>query len=197
VISDADLCLAAQSGDTQAADQLVRRHLQLARNITRGLYIQGADQDDLHQEAMIALYVAIVSYRRTLNATFEGFAATVIRRRVASAMTAGRAGKHAILTRAHRQVRLDGSDRSDDVASISLIPDISPGPAERVEAHEQLNMLVALSRSLTEVERRSLVGIVNGHSYREIAVENGVSEKTVDNAAVRARVKLRSLLEAA
>jgi transposase len=69
-------------------------------------------------------------------------------------------------------------------------------PAEQVIATEEFARLSgALAGSLSQIERKALFGIGDGVSYEDLARANGVSVKTIDNAAQRAKRKVAEALD--
>lgn len=56
------------------------------------------------------------------------------------------------------------------------------------ELHDMFKM------HLTDLERKAVLGLLNGLAYKEIADLSGVGNKSVDNALKRAKGKLRSVL---
>lgn len=181
MISDVDLTRAAQTGDHQAADQLIRRHTGLAYGIAGDYWLPGADQDDTRQEALIALYAAAVDYRAAAGVPFEAFARIVIRRRLASAVTHARAGKHRPLTDAQRVTILPDGELGE---AITLQRDPRGDLHEQAERRQHVrDVLRAISRDLTPLERTAVLHLTNG---------GPVTSKAIDNAAHRARRKLRA-----
>ena len=75
---------------------------------------------------------------------------------------------------------------------INLIRDLnSDDPYTVLRSKEKLNDLESfLLSKLSEVEFKSYWLFLNGYSYKEIAVELNINEKSIDNALHRARKKL-------
>lgn len=193
MIHDHTLTQAAQSGDHRAADQLVRRHAGIAYRIAADFYLPGADRDDTRQEALIGLYLAVTCFRPDRGATFTTFANHCIRMRLYQAVKLADRGKHRPLTNALRVVQLD--DGETDATELAV--DHRADPALIVAQRADLRTLALGTRTLSALERVSLLGIANGHTYNQLATTTGTSTKSIDNACQRARVKLRALLEAA
>lgn len=160
--------------------ELVRQHIGVAFNIASDFFIPGASFDDVRQEALIGLLQAIRSHDPELG-PFRPFAAKVIHRRLMDAVTAALRGKQLPLTQSVRE------GRDDDHALISiidLIPDPNSDPADRFERRQELRNVLSALRALPPLERESLAHVMAGREY--------VGNKRLDNAAYRARAKLKA-----
>jgi RNA polymerase sporulation-specific sigma factor len=65
----------AKAGDEVSMEYLLKEYLSLVRKKATGLFLMGADKDDLLQEGMIGLFKAILNYDETKEASFDTFAA--------------------------------------------------------------------------------------------------------------------------
>jgi RNA polymerase sporulation-specific sigma factor len=164
----------------QSEESLVKQHYNLARGIANCYYLAGADADDVLQEALVALLIAIRSYRPAVG-KFRPFARVVIHRRLASAIKTANAEKHKMLSRATRSGTNEEHERTQIV---NLIP-AKATLEETVLQRETLHSLAAVK--LTPLERHCHQGWLAGLSYREIG-----QQKTVDNALFRAQQKFQA-----
>jgi RNA polymerase sigma factor (sigma-70 family) len=157
-------------GMTAAA--LWTKHRPLAYTIAAAWYLPGHDQDDVQQEALIALWQAATTWDPE-QAAFKTWAAIVIRRHLASCLRAATRSKQQILTQAARDV---------DAPYLHQV-------SERCETNEEIRALfVAINERLTDYERHLVLGVASGVPYGEL---DG-NPKQVDNGLFRARTKLRA-----
>jgi len=155
----------------------------LARTIAAIYHIPGCDRQDVEQEALIALWEASRTYRDDEGTTFETFAALVIRRRLLDCVKAANRIKHKQLTLA---ARVQQDDDGDVTAIVEQLPHLHQ-VTDHVEDRERLQAVLAAMRTLTQLERRCIVGIASGSTYKDLG-----PKKMVDNAVARGRKKLRA-----
>lgn len=179
--SDEQLCACAAAGETEAESILVVRYASLVRACSRPLFLAGGDSEDLIQEGMLGLLTAIRNFSPTRDASFRTYAEICIRSRLLSAVRAARGGKHAPL---NESVPFETSlfDRIDP--TLQSPEDVVIG---REEFRERLE---ALRGRLSALEARILPPYLLGLSCGEIAREQGLSPKSVDNAIQRIRRKM-------
>jgi RNA polymerase sporulation-specific sigma factor len=198
-MTDAALVLRARGGDHAATDTLVRRHEGFAGALAAEYFVMGGDSEDVRAEALHGLAKAIRDWRPGRGAAFVHFAYCCMRRQVQASIRAADRKKHRPLTSA---LRLDGPvvDTADE-ESIGLAERIadpaSPEPHEVLERRAEVATVVRTVRRLSESERRAVVGIASGRTYREVAGDLDCTPKAVDNAAQRGRRKVAMALEAA
>jgi RNA polymerase sporulation-specific sigma factor len=185
---DARLTAAAQRGEEAALQALAERYRPLVQARARGFFLDGADRDDVVQEAMIGLLNAALGYDPSLGLSFRAFATVCVRRRLVSALRASKRGKHAPL-RGYAAL---------DERSVAACHDMPRGdPAETVTRAVTLRQALAeTAGSLTALEADVLRRVVSGMSYEQVASSLGRDGKCVDNALQRARRKLRTRLTA-
>ncbi len=89
--------------------------------------------------------------------------------------------------RYHREFSLDGMDyeNSDWTTSAS--------PEEGLLAHHNIDAFYRKLSCLTDVQRRRLLAYAEGMTYREIAQEEGVQVKAVQDSIEQARKKLKKI----
>lgn len=127
----------------------------------------GASHDDLVQEAHIAFLGAIRSYDTgNGKVTFGLYAKICIRNKLVSLLR--KSSKKRFESKLGSAQSVSGE--KDHVGSLADIGDVS----------------------LSKYERAALASYLEGKSYKEIAKMLGKSEKSVDNALLRVRNKLRS-----
>jgi RNA polymerase sporulation-specific sigma factor len=194
-LTDPELAEAAQRGDADARDLLLRRHRRLAQAKSRKYFIVGGDRDDLEQEALIGLFKAVRDYRPEHLSSFRTFAELCITRQVITAIKSATRQKHQPL---NKYVSISGGrctteggergERSDE----EILPAVDTGdPADMIVAVERiLEMRAALGERLSALEVDVLSRYVAGHSYQDIGEELGRQTKAIDNAIQRIKRKL-------
>ena len=84
-MTDEQLALAAQAGDSGATRTLLEKYKNAVRAAARSFFLEGGDTEDLVQEGMIGLYLAVTDYREG-GMRFKNFAYLCIRRRIMGAV---------------------------------------------------------------------------------------------------------------
>lgn len=187
-MTDEQLALAAQRGDSNAELELLNRFRSLVNKSSRGYFLVGGDVEDLIQEGMIGLYKAIKNYSLEREASFATFASLCIRRQIQSAVRNAATQKNQILSSA-----LPIMDEDSDESGVYLISDgLSPeeillARARRAEISAKLDKL------LSELEMKVLKCYLSGLSYKQISKKTGLSKKSIDNALSRIKNKLASI----
>lgn len=179
----------AVSGESGAEDALARRYVRLVRICARPYFLIGGDSEDLLQEGMLGLLMAMREYDPGKGASFHTYAETCIRNRIQSAIRSASRKKHAPL---NDGVSLDYvlSDESQSLGDQF----ISRSPEEQVLARETEKELISASAErLSDLEARILSLYLDGLSYQEMAAETGRDTKAIDNAVQRIRKKLAPL----
>ncbi len=161
----------AAEGENDAYKTLSDKYAPLINGMAAryGKKTGGASHDDLVQEAHIAFLGAIRSYDTDNGkVTFGLYAKICIRNKLVS------------LLRKSSKKWFDGEFGSVSIPAASGEKDRAGRLADIGEA------------SLSKYERAALGSYLEGKSYKEIAKTLGKSEKSVDNALLRVRNKLRS-----
>jgi RNA polymerase sporulation-specific sigma factor len=160
--------------------ELVAEHERLARFIADKHFLPNEDRDDLRQEAMLALLLALRAYTPERGVPLQKFVSLVVTRRVISAIKLARAEKRRAQNEAVTgAVMADG----EEVDVVTLLEG-GRDPADVVVEREQMRSLVSGIRGLSPLERKAVVDFVFcGVPY--------AGSKALDNALCRARTKLR------
>lgn len=175
---DAAWVLQALNGSDEAFDLLTFRMMPLMRRLaTQYGNLPGMDTEDLLQEGLLALLTAIRAYQASLGA-FYAFAASCIRNRMLSVVRRTLSDGNAQV--AQPDELLDAIADEGQVDPATLV----------VEQEEAQRLYCRLQKRLSTLEYRVLTAHLAGKSYKEIADELSVTEKTVDNALQRIRKKL-------
>ena len=140
-------------------------------------YCRESDREDAAQEASLALYSAVKNYDKD-KSSFSSFASLCIKRSVIDC--AKRAGRK-------KNIPEELLEPIEDVS----IPDCNS--PEKIffdkEAYKALTHSIKLE--LSGMELAVLQLLLSGKKYIDIADELGVSEKSVNNALMRIRRKLK------
>jgi RNA polymerase sporulation-specific sigma factor len=184
----------AQKGDIEAMEALLAKYKPLVLAVCKGKFLPGADRNDLVQEGFIGVYSAVRTFSEESGFSFAGFAATCVKRRIATALKNANRKKHAPL---NFYVSLDGE--TDDESGNAYEEEISeaitvsenPTPEDILINREDEKLLNdRLSEVLTPLELAVMLAIIDGYSYAETAERLGITEKSVDNARQRIKLKI-------
>lgn len=188
-MDDTHLAALAQNGDATAMETVLARYKGLVRRKAVDVFLVGGDTEDVVQEGMIGLFKAVRTYRPEHGVPFSTFAAYCVSSRITDAVRTATRHKHSPLNDSLSLQRMaddeDGSDRLD------VFQDTAREDPEQLllgrEAYESLRAF--LEATLTDLERKSVLLMMEGMSYREVAARLGRSVKAIDNALRRARAK--------
>lgn len=191
--SDELLVRMARDGDEKAEDFLLKKYKDFVRSKARAYFLVGGDSDDLIQEGMIGLYNAIGHYDESMASSFMTYAAICINNKLISAVSANGRQKNAPLN-GYVSIYSSITDETGEEASLSdVLPDtenINPEAIILNEEQEKLTINRLLGK-LSALEKEILSYYMEGMSYSEIAKLIGKTEKSVDNAIQRIRLKMR------
>lgn len=196
-MSDEALILRAKNGDEVAFRRLLVRHRAALKHICRRYYIPGADRDDVWQEALIGLNRAVATYESGRGRSPRSFLCFAVDRHLATALRMSQAQKHRRLNEAFSfDQAVPGTEGSASFID-ELIDRRTPDPSGLVDDVETLREVIdAVAKRLTPIERIALIGMLDGTSYVDIAEAQSVTVKAVDNALQRSRRKLSELIAA-
>lgn len=167
IADDVNLVSAARSGDTDAFEELIRRHQLAAFRVALRMLGSPADAEDATQEALVQVWRALPSFRS--DSAFTTWLYRIVMSRCLNAIAARRPAF---------ELRDDERDRR-------------PGPLETAEAHAHLEDLKQAVVRLTPEQRAPLVlREFEGLSYEEIAEVLGISLAAVKGRLHRARLDL-------
>lgn len=174
----------ARRGDKQAVSLVMEQHKPKVKTIARRYFLMGGDLDDLVQEGMIGLFNAINTFDPAKSGNFEAFACLCIKREIINCIKRNNTDKTKLL---NNVLPLD--EISENAFEV-----VSPEKAV-LDREDDIWLEGVLDKTLSKMEKKVVSAFINGFSYTEIAQNNGVSVKAVDNALQRARVKLAKFLQ--
>lgn len=183
----------AQNGDENAIEKLLSSFKPLVNKIARSYFLTGGDIEDLVQEGMIGLYKAIKTFKKGKTASFMTYAGTCIKNQIQTAVRIASSEKNMVLSTALPIERNDSFDDEEEEIEI-VLPSPLPKPDEKVENKENFETITKqIVKSLSQLELKILISYLKGYNYSEIAQQNNISKKSVDNALSRIKTKLSFL----
>ena len=179
--TDEELVTLSQTGDKQAEEELLVRHVGLVRGCARRFFLYGGETEDLLQEGMIGLYRAIGDFK-TGNGSFKNFAYLCVSRRIIDAVK---------VASRKRATYVDGGAASCDegLASKGLSPE-----EVLILSDDKRELWQRMSRVLSDFEFKIITMYIDGLSCAEICEATGKASKSVDNAIQRSKRKLQEIL---
>lgn len=190
-MTDADLVKAFRNGDQSAFEQLLYRHQGMTKAVAAEYYAVGWAYADLLLEAQVGVWEAALSWNG--QHFFHTWARFIAQRKVITLVKVS-TRKKAIAMR--NSYDLSSPELRQTIES-GVIGGLTEDPLD-VILHEtearDLNGCLEILNSLTRLEALSVIGKLAGESYEQIAVRTGTSPRSVDNALLRARKKLKHLL---
>ena len=177
-----DLVNRAKSGDPVATEQIVRDYKGLVRSLANKFYLVGGDKEDLLQEGMLGVIVAINSYDKQKGA-FPAFVKLCVSRQIVDA------------------VRRDAGQKNKPLANyidINTLQNVSGNDsplADLLDREYAAKVAQCMRDTLTPSERQVITLFADGYRYDDICRITGKSYKAVDGALQRGRKKLAQALD--
>ena len=196
-----ELISRARAGDDEALEELLITLKPMVSRLARGYFLTNGDSADLIQEGMIGVYKAFLSYNLDSEISFSNFAATCVRRQMISGVRVSLSKKNLPLNQyvgigvqGGLIMEKDNIDSSEDDEFEYMIPSVDLTPEERMILHERnVELQAYIHENLSKFEQLVLKLYLNGESYKQIAKLLDKNEKSVDNAIVRIKSKLKFL----
>jgi RNA polymerase sporulation-specific sigma factor len=164
----------------------------LAKKLIKYCNNLGIDINDLIQEGMLGLNIAINTYNSLKDNIFYTYAKTCIERKMLSLITASRRQKHKIL---NESLPLESDNDEERLSLYNLISDDSNNPEVRLLLQEQGSELAKIvNNNLTDLEKQVFELKINGFNYHEIAEILDKDLKAIDNASQRIKNKIKQQL---
>jgi RNA polymerase sporulation-specific sigma factor len=148
----------------------------------------GLDINDLIQEGMIGLSIAINSFEEHKDTLFYTYASKCIRRKMISLIVAASRQKHRFL---NESIPIENSD---DTGTLDyLLSDNTINPEKLiVNSETEGELLDKVKKILTDFEWQVFELKINGFNYHEIADMLDKDDKSIDNASQRIKNKINS-----
>lgn len=192
--SDEELVALSQQGDHEATNVLLERYKPMVRGKANTLFLMGADAEDLIQEGMIGLFLALREYDSRREASFRTYANICVAGQMHHAITAAARDKHKPLNKA---LSLDAgqSDGEGDTLENLLVGMDETDPENLYIDQENVASLMARIRGvLSKLEWEVFNLYINGNNYRTIAEKLHKRDKSIDNALNRIKKKISLLI---
>ena len=177
-LSDEELVLSAKN-DKKAVSELIVRYLRtvqfLAGRYSSDIY------EDLVQEGFVGLLKAVNSYRHDENVRFSTYANICVKNKIISSLK--------------KNSLINGVEFTDEMAEELF--SVGGGDPESIYIrNEQMDEVYdKITSALSEQEWKVFQLFLTGMAYNQMALNLGVSVKSVDNAMQRVRRKLKSVLK--
>ena len=164
-----------------------------ARNMLRYSKNLGLELNDLIQEGMLGLHIAIQNYSEHRDTSFYTFAKTCIERKMISLVIGSNRLKHKIL---NDSLSLEYTNEEGDIVDLeNLLQDSRFNPELQLDDFEhELELTMHIKESLTDFEEQVFELKIAGFDYHEIADVLDKDTKSVDNALQRIRNKIKKVV---
>ena len=183
----------AKNGDVIAMDVLLKKYAFLVRKRANGLFLIGADKDDLIQEGMIGLFKAVISYNEDKDASFDTFASLCINRQMISAIRGANRYKHKLL---NEYIPIYSDENQQETQYAVSIPDNKFNPENIITQEETIeHILSKISGRLSKMESDVFDLLIEGQTITFMCKTLEKDAKSIDNAIQRVKHKVRNILK--
>ena len=183
----------AKNGDVIAMDVLLKKYSYLVRKRANGLFLIGADKDDLLQEGMIGLFKAVISYNEEKDASFDTFASLCINRQMISAIRGANRYKHKLL---NEYISIYSDENQQETQYTVSIPDNKFNPENIITQEETIeHILSKISGRLSKMESDVFDLLIEGQTITFMCKTLEKDAKSIDNAIQRVKNKVRNILK--
>lgn len=183
----------AKNGDVIAMDVLLKKYAFLVRKRANGLFLIGADKDDLIQEGMIGLFKAVISYNEDKDASFDTFASLCINRQMISAIRGANRYKHKLL---NEYISIYSDENQQETQYAVSIPDNKFNPENIITQEETIeHILSKISSRLSKMESDVFDLLIEGQTITFMCKTLEKDAKSIDNAIQRVKNKVRNILK--
>lgn len=195
--TDEELINIIKEGNEDALNVLIGRYNKFVRMHTNKYFLIGSDANDVFQEGMIGLYLAIKNYNPDKDASFKTFAQMCIDRQLISALKAANRQKYTILNNA---ISINSELDDDTSNSNEMINIVKNSSAEDpldilLDAEYYRKIKENIYNKLSSLEKDVLNEYLEGKSYAEIAQKLDCKTKSVDTALSRIKRKANKIQE--
>ena len=176
-LSDEEL-VARSKSDKRAVSELIVRYLRTVEYFAGKYDI--SIREDMVQEGLMGLLKAVNTYRFDENVKFSTYANVCVRNKIISSM---------------KKNSLTGSEQFyDDSLEERFVNSLSDSTPESILMQNERNeeMYNKIISALSEQEWKVFQLFLTGMAYNQMALNLGVTVKSVDNAMQRVRRKLKS-----
>lgn len=191
--NDYELLNYISENNEEANEILFEKYKPLIINFSNKMYKychnKGLEINDLIQEGMLGLNLALKNYNQDKEASFYTYAKKCIERKIISLVISTCRLKHKALNDSISfEIKLNEDDTFE-----KLIEDNSYNPEEMIINLERENEIIEKAHTiLTDLERQVFDLKISGFNYKEIATILDKSPKTIDNAIQRLKSKIKN-----
>ncbi len=195
-ISDDDLVMLAQAGNSAALEYLFYRYKNIIGAKAKTYFLIGADREDIIQEGMIGLYKAIRDYNKDRLSSFKAFAELCVTRQIITAIKTATRQKHIPLnTYVSLNKPIYEQDKEKTLFDVIALPEVLDPETMFITKETYADFEVKMEERLSRFERKVMSYYLEGKSYHDIARLLNKSAKSVDNALQRVKRKLSHTVE--
>lgn len=193
--NDYELLSFINEADETANEILFEKYKPLIVNTATKMirYCKGTSLEinDLIQEGMLGLNIAINRFNNNKEASFYTYAKKCIETKMISMVVASRRLKHKIL---NDSISLEYSNEDGQTINIEkFLSDDKSNPEEQILNDEQETELIdKINEILTDFEQQVFTLKNNGFDYKEISEILDKDIKSIDNALQRIRHKIKN-----
>ena len=177
-LPDETLVERINSGDYELLRILFSRYTPIVRSMSLRTARNDVDVEDLMQEGLISLYSAVKGYSAE-KSSFRSFAMICIKRAMVD------------FIRSNTRKKLVPPDMCSSIDETPDLVNTKSAESEFIEKESLKTLTESIRVELSEFEYKVLASFLSDNSYTDIAKENNVSVKSVDNALKRIRTKLK------
>ena len=154
----------------------------------------GLELNDLIQEGMLGLNLAMNSFDEERDASFYTYAKMCIERKIITQIVASRRLKHKVL---NDSLSLESTDENNtDYVFDKSLTDNSYNPEEILfNTEDEKDLVKEVSKVLTNFEVQVFELKINGFDYKEIAEILDKDIKAIDNALQRIKFKIKKMTD--
>lgn len=182
-MTDEELVLKCQSGDSVAEEELYGKYKPVVLKIARRFFLSGSETEDLVQEGMLGLYSAVKGFKA--GSSFHAYACKCIRNRILDTVKKSCGAKHSALKDFLPIVEI-----GEEWVSFESPED------EMIKRENKRELLHKMGRILSPFEFQAFEMYSEGMTTQEISSILNKSTKSVGNALQRAKDKLQKQFSA-
>lgn len=193
--NDYELLNYISENNEEANEILFEKYKPLIVNISNKLYKycknKGLELNDLIQEGMLGLNLALKKYDQNKDASFYTYARKCIERKIISLVVSTCRLKHKIL---NDSVSFEIKTNETDVFEM-VVGDNSYNPEDMMINYETETEIIEKAHNLlTDLEKQVFDLKISGFNYKEIAEILEKDPKTIDNAIQRLKQKMKKAI---
>jgi RNA polymerase sporulation-specific sigma factor len=179
----------ARERDEAAMSALIRHYQGFIYQIGKRFFLPGQTHDDLIQEGLLGLFLAVRNYDESKEEIFEQHVSRCIRNQIIGAVRKATQKKRKVL---NGSISLDESPNGEGAINIPAPANLEEEVFSRLALQE---VWVNISKGLSLMEQKIMMAHINGFSHDEIGTRLRMNSKQIENAIFRARKKVQRIRE--